>query len=103
MDNEKVTEKDLNEARRIVIEIGSLGIVFFGIAIAGAILVFYLGKMPEYTVLRIVILLVSVIFFILGLVVLPFFRDFYGLYTLIKDHLEGRYEDDEEEEEEVEN
>lgn len=102
MENEKITDKDLNEARRIVIEIGLVGIVLFGIAIIGAILVFYLGKTPEYAVLRIVILLGSVIFFLLGLVILYFFRDFYGIYTLIKDQLEGRYDDEDDEDDEDE-
>ena len=93
MEKIKIQEKDLNEVKREVIKIGSIGILIFAIAIGGAILFFYLGKTPEYAILRRVILLISVIIFIIGLVILYFFKLYVEMYFLIRDY--DKEEDDE--------
>ena len=93
MENNKISEKEIEEAKSVVINLVFVGILLFALSIGGAVTSHYLSYLPDYGVIRIVILVVSVILFLLGCVVLYFFIDFYELYTLIKDN----NEDDEEE------
>ncbi len=93
MEKNKLPEKEIEEVKSEVIKMGFAGILLFALSIGGAVTSHYLSYLPDYGVLRIVILVVSVILFLLGCGVLYFFRDFYELYTLMKDN----NEDDEDE------
>ena len=80
--------KNLNEIKTNVIKTGLTGIFVFALAIGGAILSFYLGKTPEYTILRTVVILTSLIIFLIGLVILYFFKHYVDMYYLIRDYNE---------------
>ena len=99
MDNKNIINKDqdLAEIRTKVIKTGLIGIFVFALAVGGAILTFYLGKTPEYVILRTVVLLVSVIIFLIGLVILYFFKLYVDMYYLIRDYDEEDEEDEDEE------
>ena len=93
MENDKIPEKEIEEVKSEVIKMGFAGILLFALSIGGAVTSHYLSYLPDYGVIRIVILVVSVILFLLGCGVLYFFRDFYELYTLMKDNNEDDEED----------
>lgn len=92
MENKDKPNNDLEELRNKIIKTGLFGIFIFALSVIGSVITFYIGKTPEYAYLRILILLVSSGLFLIGLVILYFFKDLIETYKLINNYDEDKDE-----------